>query len=886
MRSLLACCTLGALALGAACVAASPVHVRTLPPGIASAPKREGGFCTTDPGALAGAMSEANARPLLEPLPTPHSRDIGDIAVLEDDGTMFYQNSGGDTLLDLAATARAFRRAHGDDYDCVAVWLASGLDQWLGSPTALAASWVLHNDTQGIGLDLFDYSPAFGGGSRLQWMLTMNGLHRYADNPDSSVNPSDSFTPMDVLAHEFAHRWLAYVFVDSAGTPSPALLGRAYQHWGFFFDADSSYMEGNDWTQVAPDSFRTTGVSATFGMLDKYLMGAITRSEIDSFFTVNDPTAFDPPGIYVPISPPTLDVGCRARATQWRVDDIERVHGPRVPDGSVAPREFRVAFVLVVPRGGEATAADLAKLETYRHRFEEVMPASTLERITVNTALVSGPAPLLFAHAALGGTEHPELPRPVGVSVRIEGGAPRSVDPASVTLWWHAGTTGNYTPVPMLPAAPDSFAAPLPPTPAGPVQYWFSAANDMGDASGQWPPGGAAAPFAYQAGQDLSPPVIQASPMPRQSRDALPHALIARVTDDVGVDSVWLETTRNGGPLFRYGATRAGADSFRVEIGSGAQPGDLLAWHLVARDRAAAANLAVSPPGWDTVRVGASTFENFENGAEWIHQNVLYSWRDRWQAVGDSTAPDGPAVWKCGEPGAEPYPPHLDAALYTGWYTIAPGSVLAFDHRWALEEDTPTRAWDGARLEAQLDVGTAPFAIVTPIPGYTHTMRGSGMPFAQNSACWSGRSPGWVRTTVDLAPYAGHVVRFRFRMCADDFLGDDGWRLDRFRLLAPGDEVLAVPPDMAPAPRFGSLSPNPARRALAIEYALAVGADLEWTLHDILGRRVALLAHTRPPAGAGRIEAAVPRSLPPGLYFARMRADGVNVDTRRVVIIP
>src|SRR5689334_21770358 len=106
----------------------------------------------------------------------------------------------------------------------------------------------------------------------------MNGLQKYPSDPDASIGGgNDTFSTMDVIAHEFAHRWLAYTFVDSAGSPSPALLGRDYQHWNFFFDADSSFMEGCDWAIVRPDSFETDGVSSTFGALDQYLMGMRTR---------------------------------------------------------------------------------------------------------------------------------------------------------------------------------------------------------------------------------------------------------------------------------------------------------------------------------------------------------------------------------------------------------------------------------------------------------------------------------------------------------------------------------------------------------------------------------------------------------------------------------
>jgi len=118
--------------------------------------------CGTRLESVTDLLLEHNARPEGGPLPTPHSTDAGEIAVLEDDGTLIYKNKGGDTILDLFSASRAFYRTHGDDYDFLAFYLASGLNTWLGSPTALAAAFLLRNPTTGIGLDIFDIAAPFG----------------------------------------------------------------------------------------------------------------------------------------------------------------------------------------------------------------------------------------------------------------------------------------------------------------------------------------------------------------------------------------------------------------------------------------------------------------------------------------------------------------------------------------------------------------------------------------------------------------------------------------------------------------------------------------------------------------------------------------------------
>lgn len=879
-----------ALAPFAASALAAPVRVRPLPPAPAASAAKSAldahGLCGTHVDALADQLAEWAARTPAVAQPTTFRRDVGDVFVMEDDGTLFYTNAGGRNLLDISAAMRAFYAAHGDDYDQVAIYLSTGMNQWLGSPGALAAAWPVRNDTRGIGLSLYDWGSAFGSPARLQQVLTMNGLGRYPASQDSGIGgPGDSFNTQDVLAHEFAHRWLSYVFVDSAGTQSPALLGRDWQHWGFFADVDSSYMEGCDWTEVAPDSFRTTGVSSTFGALDRYLMGAITRAEIDSFFVVNDPTAFDPDGIYIPITTPFVGLGCRGRATWWRVSDIERVHGPRVPDGAVAPRAFRVGFALITPHGVDATPADLAKLDAIRLRFPRTMRDGTLQRFDVDVTLAPAPARVVIEHAPLGDTEVTSAARSVRARVRAAGGRPPlAVDAGSVTLWWRPGTSGPFSPVTMTPASPDSFVASLP-APAGIVQYFLAAAlADSPQVTATLPPAGAAGPFAFRAGTDATPPVIVHTPPRILGADQLPHALLARVSDNLGVDSVWCDLRVGTGALQHVALARAGADSFAATVPGGLPSGTVVTYRFVARDRAQAPNVAVSAPGFDTLRVNRGLSEDLENGADWFHQNVLFSWRDAWHTESDPTAPAGPAVWACGEPGGA-YAPHLDASLYTPFvYGIPSGTMLTFDHRWALEQYDATRAWDGARLEIQTGSTSGPWTVVNPVPGYGHVMIGGGMPFATGTPCWSGTSPGWVRTTLDLTPWAGQAVRFRFRMCSDDFLGYDGWRVDRVRVLFPGDVPLGAPL-AGGALELGPAWPNPARTHLSQAITLPARADVEWTLFDVQGRRAATLWSGPLDAGARTLGGTLPPDIPNGMYLARIRVGAHTAAQRPVVVL-
>lgn len=828
------------------------------------------------------------ARAGLEGLPTPHTRDTAGIAVLEDDGSFFYTNSGGQLHLDIASIARAYARTHADAPDQLALYLASGLDHWLGSPGALAAAWVVRNDIAGIGLGLYDLTAALGMPARLSAILTMNGLHRYPADPDAPIGgPGDTFSTMDVLAHEFGHRWLSYTYLDSAGVVSAALLGRDHQHWGFFFDSERSFMEGCEWSGVAPDSFVTTGVSERFGSLDQYLMGIRSRAEMDSLLKIDDPTALDPPGAYIPTSIPAVGVSCRGRATRWDVADIERVHGARLPASQSGGDTVRVAFVLVTPRGSAATSADLAKLGLIRSRFAGTIAAATGGRLPISLDTEPLAGPIAIAHDPLPDLESMASPRRVAARITVGAGARRhGVDPAGARLRFRAPPEAPEQFVPMTPLPADSFEAWLPPQPSGTtLDYWITATSDSAAAPG-WPvPSGASGTHRFSVGPDGTPPSVRVRPMPAQGRTRMPQTLLAHVTDGLGVDSVWAEFRVDGGAPSQAAAQRAGRDSFTVALPGWPAEGARIAYRVVARDGALAGNLGYSNPAWDTLLVIDDWIEDFEHPTPWFTSNVLYSWRSLWHLARRDTmsaTEDANVAWHSGVEGA-PYPPHVDGALYSPLIpSVPPGSLLRLEHRHDLEQRDAERAWDGARVEAS--VANGPWQVVLPIGGYSHTQIGSGQPFSAGSPCWSGTSP-WRESTLDLTPYAPGPLRLRFRMTADDLVGGEGWWVDRVRIEFPGGAVLAALGGPEEVVALGPAWPHPARAALHQSVQLAAASRLSWSLFDLQGRRVALLAEREMPAGRHTLTAALPAGLASGIHFARLEADGRVVAVGRIAIL-
>ncbi len=166
-----------------------------------------------------------------------------------------------------------------------------------------------HNDTQGIGDPLYDYRASFGaqtGGSFDGMLYLDSGLSSGSDFRFSTSDFSQLRNKVlweNILSQEIQHRFSSYL-TSNAGNPFK-ILGRELEHWGVFFDADFSPMDGNDWTDNGNGTFTLTQsyldeaaikrstASMPYNDLDLYTMGALDASEVRVGFVIDNPHLAD-----------------------------------------------------------------------------------------------------------------------------------------------------------------------------------------------------------------------------------------------------------------------------------------------------------------------------------------------------------------------------------------------------------------------------------------------------------------------------------------------------------------------------------------------------------------------------------------------------------------
>jgi len=197
-------------------------------------------------------------------------------------------------------------------------------------------------------------------------------------------------------------------------------------------------------------------------------------------------------------------------------------------------------------------------------------------------------------HTRLPNTEN--LLGPYTVKAKITG----SVGIAEAKVFWRRGTTGTFDSLLMTRAAADTFVANIPGNGQPAIyQYYIYARDSVGNFANL--PGGAPQEiFQFQAAADNQPPVITHTTLPNQFRELWPATVNAIVTDNIGVDSVWVNFKKNStGQLQRFYLLRTTGDNFSGQFTipkSQIAQGDTIFYQIVARDQAINPNISLSPP--------------------------------------------------------------------------------------------------------------------------------------------------------------------------------------------------------------------------------------------------------------------------------------------------
>lgn len=283
--------------------------------------------------------------------------DYGNVTVMEVSGNYDSPDLAASNTLLRQLIGKEFFKTHKDEYDFLVIF--SNFDFIMPEFETLAFYNPVKNDIRYIGQKTFNNSSYYGSNGRLQGTIDMGNI---AANVSDPLNPKFDNT-LNVLAHEFLHRWGSYVkFKDWNGAVSTKLLGQDGSHWSFLLDTKGSLEYGNQWQDNGNGTFTSVGTGKKFSPLDLYLMGMIDKSEVPPMLLIEndsvDHTRLPEPGVTI-----------SGTARKVTIDEIIAAEeGERFPSAKDSQKQFKTAFIFITSPGS-FTGQELGGIENIRNGF-------------------------------------------------------------------------------------------------------------------------------------------------------------------------------------------------------------------------------------------------------------------------------------------------------------------------------------------------------------------------------------------------------------------------------------------------------------------------------------------------------------------------------------
>lgn len=479
----------------------------------------------------------------------------------------------------------------------------------------------------------------------------------------------------------------------------------------------------------------------------------------------------------------------------------------------------------------------------------------------------------------------------VTASVRSDNG----YDPAQVKL--HYSTDGvNFTTVSMTPTGvTDQFQFPLPGTMVNSGYAYFISVVDDEERTftnpgkvhepGEDPEQGM---FFFYIRPDLTPPQIVHEPLEFIFEDTPGLELTAAVTDNLGLQEVFVEYTFNGGTIQTViMAETAGTDDFTAAINLPAlSVGDEIAYRIVARDNATNENISKLPAdGYYTIRVTGilpvqnSYFNDFNLPSGDFFGNGF--------SIATPEDFDDGAIHT-----SHPYdngsgPSEESNYLYQLQIPVRIGNanpIIKFDEI-VLVEPGETGAvfgdndfYDYVIIEGSIDGGNSwkPFA-----PGYDSRVQSAWLTrynssVIEDNSLAEGDQGLYHERTINMLENgnfsAGDEVLIRFRLFADALAHGWGWAIDNLYVQGP---VTVVEQPLA---NMFRLYPVPVRKDLFIEFLNPDNGLVDIQISDLQGRTIYSEQITSTTGTAQTVIDV--RPFKEGLYILKARS-GDQIHTRK-----
>ncbi len=279
------------------------------------------------------------------------------VFVVKDYGTLRES----DGTVDRRTTLKKFYQYESDVYDFISIY-----------PQFETQTDAIHdyaqNFTEGIGHYLFNRTKEYGSKGKLLGMNVFKEIDYYFDDLNMVTWATGT------LVHETGHQWLARVGKELGLLEPPGWFhwhGDLNLHWDPMFGKDFVDLDNDGKYDVLPPPYSLDEVikRKKFSSLSQYLMGLIPSKNVPpiEIFEYHD-----------------WPLGYFTLKDVVSIEEIIALEGNRIPTSIESQKSFRMAFILLIENGGEATEESKKMIKEIAESFPVMWLHATDGRSIMN----------------------------------------------------------------------------------------------------------------------------------------------------------------------------------------------------------------------------------------------------------------------------------------------------------------------------------------------------------------------------------------------------------------------------------------------------------------------------------------------------------------------
>lgn len=451
----------------------------------------------------------------------------------------------------------------------------------------------------------------------------------------------------------------------------------------------------------------------------------------------------------------------------------------------------------------------------------------------------------VITHTCMPNTENLNGPYNINCSIIPAGSA---IDPAKTKLFWTRGA--NFTDsVAMTNSSGNNWSAAIPGNGSPALYKYYIKTCDMLNRAAVLPVDAPASYFSFNAAADLTPPQITHSQLIAVGQPSWPVIINSNVTDNIGIDSVWVEWYKNNPAIIKtFRLINTGGSVYSAlfnSLNNEVIPGDSIFYRIKARDNSSNHNQAVLPQtGYFGLIITSQSLTDF--------------CKDTYMPIRDNQV------------------------SYDTLYIAPFGEIVDFD----FTMESLIHSWDG---DISISI-ISPTGIEVSLSdqrgssgdNYTNTVfdDSAATPISSGTAPFTGT----FRPESPLTVFNGHNVHGSWILKVNDQATGDTGRVNRYCLNIIYNSVLSVNNEQLPVKfALGQNYPNPFNPLTNIKYSVPKQSLVKITVYDILGREVRALVNEVRSAGNYEVNFDG-TNLASGIYFYRMTADDFT-QVRKLVLL-